>query len=89
MEEIEIENVKYENEELKQKVLFLENECNELKEHLKKYTNGDNNKRYYQKNKEKVKEQGANYLKKLAQENPDKLKEYRRKAYLKRKEKLN
>lgn len=86
METIDI--IKKENEELKQKILSLENENIELKEHLKKYTNGENNKRYYEKNKEKVKQQGSNYLKKLAEENPEKLKEYRRNAYLKRKEKL-
>ena len=40
------------------------------------------------KNKEKVKEGGANYLKKLKEENPDKLKEYRRTAYLNKKNKL-
>jgi hypothetical protein len=84
----ELNNIKKENEELKHKLFLLEQENQELKEHLKKYTNGDNNKRYYEKNKEKVKEQGANYLKKLAEENPEKLKEYRRNAYLKRKEKL-
>ena len=50
----------------------------------KKYTNGNNNKRYYEKNKDKIKEQGANYLKKLSEENPEKLREYRRNAYLKR-----
>lgn len=83
-----INNIKTENEELKQKVLLLEKENQDLKEHLKKYTNGDNNKRYYEKNKDKIKEQGANYLKKLSEENPEKLKEYRRNAYLKRKEKL-
>lgn len=86
MENIDI--IKKENEELKQKILSLENENIELKEHLKKYTNGENNKRYYEKNKEKVKQQGSNYLKKLAEENPEKLKEYRRNAYLKRKERL-
>lgn len=83
-----IDNIIKENEELNQKILLLEKENEELKEHLKKYTNGNNNKRYYEKNKEKVKEQGANYLKKLSEENPEKLKEYRRNAYLKRKEKL-
>lgn len=83
-----IDNIKTENEELKNKILILEKENQELREHLKKYTNGDNNKRYYEKNKEKVKEQGAIYLKKLSEENPEKLKEYRRNAYLKRKEKL-
>jgi len=83
-----IDNIKLENEDLKQKLLLLEKENQELRENLKKYTNGNNNKRYYEKNKEKVKEQGANYLKKLSEENPEKLKEYRRNAYLKRKEKL-
>ena len=59
-----------ENEELRNKVI-------ELEERLKKYTNGDNHKRYYEKNKEKYKELGSNYLQKLKEENPEKLKEYR------------
>jgi hypothetical protein len=37
--------------------------------------------------KEKVMELGANYLQKLKEENPEKLKEYRRTYYLKKKEK--
>ena len=82
------DNIKKENEELKEKILLLEKENEELKDHLKKYTNGENNKRYYEKNKEKVKQQGAEYLKKISEENPEKLKKYRRNAYLKRKEKL-
>ena len=82
------DNIKKENEELKEKILLLEKENEELTGHLKKYTNGENNKRYYEKNKEKVKQQGAEYLKKISEENPEKLKEYRRNAYLKRKEKL-
>jgi predicted MPP superfamily phosphohydrolase len=79
MEEIDI--IKQENNELKDKV-------KELEERLKKYTNGDNHKRYYEKNKDKIKEQGSNYLKKLKEENPEKLKEYRRKYYLKKKEEM-
>ena len=79
MEDIDI--IKKENEELKIKNA-------ELEERLKKYTNGDNHKRYYEKNKEKIKEQGINYLKKLKEENPDKIKEYRRNYYLKKKEKM-
>ena len=51
MEEIDI--IKKEVEELKKKNI-------ELEERLKKYTNGDNHKRYYKKNKEKVMELGAN-----------------------------
>ena len=77
----EVQLLKKENEELKNKVI-------ELEERLKKYTNGDNHKRYYEKNKEKIMETGSNYLKKLKEENPEKLKEYRQKAYQKRKEKL-
>ena len=79
MEEVDI--IKKENEELKKKNA-------ELEERLKKYTSGKNHKKYYEKNKEKVMESGANYLSKLKEENPEKLKEYRRRAYLKRKEKL-
>ena len=78
---MEITNMVAENEKLK-------NEIIELKEQLKKYTYGNTHRRYYEKNKEKVKEGGANYLKKLKEENPDKLKEYRRTAYLNKKNKL-
>ena len=77
-----IDMIKKENEELKKKNV-------ELEERLKKYTNGDNHKRYYEKNKEKIKEQGINYLKKLKEENPEKLKEYRRNYYLKKKQILS
>jgi predicted MPP superfamily phosphohydrolase len=73
------EQLQKENEELKNKV-------QELEDKLKKYTNGDNHKRYYEKNKEKIKEQGTTYLKKLKEENPEKLKEYRRTYYLKKKQ---
>jgi hypothetical protein len=74
-------DLKTENEKLK-------NRINELEEHLKKYTSGKNHKKYYEKNKETVMKNGANYLNKLKEENPDKLKEYRRNAYLKRKAKI-
>ena len=67
---------------------MLKNKVIELEERLQKYTNSIGHKKYYNKNKEKVMENGANYLHKLKEENPDKLKEYRRRAYLKRKEKL-
>jgi len=77
----ENEVLRKENEELRNKVL-------ELEEKLKKYTNGDNHKRYYEKNKEQIKEAGSNYLKKLKEENPEKLKEYRQRAYQKRKVKI-
>jgi len=61
-------NFVIENELLKQRI-------NELEEKLKKYTNGNNHKNYYEKNKEIVKEKGSIYLKKLKEENPKKIKE--------------
>ena len=75
-------------DELQKQIEDLKAKNMELEERLKKYTNGDNHKRYYEKNKEKVKELGANYLQKLKEENPEKLKEYRRTYYLKKKEKM-
>jgi hypothetical protein len=75
------EDYKAENEILKQRI-------NELEERLKKYTCGKNHKKYYENNKEIVMEKGAKYLQKLKEDNPEKLKEYRRNAYLNRKEKL-
>ena len=77
----EIDIIKNEVEELKKKNINLE-------ERLRKYTSGKNHQKYYEKNKEKVMESGANYLNKLKEENPEKLKEYRRTAYLNRKAKI-
>ncbi len=73
---------------LKQEINELRSKVSELEEKLKKYTNGNNHKRYYEKNKEQIKEAGSVYLKKLKEDNPEKLKEYRKRAYQKRKEKL-
>ena len=73
---------------LKTEIEELRSKVSELEEKLKKYTNGDNHKRYYEKNKEVLKEAGSIYLKKLKEENPEKLKEYRKRAYQKRKEKM-
>ena len=60
----------------------------ELEHKLQKYTNSEGHKRYYEKNKDIVKEKGKSYLHKLKEENPEKLKEYRRTAYLNRKTKI-
>ena len=75
---MDIETILEENKQLKQKVV-------ELEEKLKKYTNPQSCKNFYEKNKEKIIQSSNERLKNL---NPDKLKEYRRNAYLKRKEKL-
>jgi hypothetical protein len=60
----------------------------DLIQRLQKYTNSDGHKKYYEKNKERVKINGSKYLKKLKEENPEKLKEYAHRAYMNRKEKL-
>jgi hypothetical protein len=63
----------------------LRNENSLLKEKLEKYISQHKN--YYQNNKEIINEKAKQRLKKIAVEDPEKLKEYRRTAYLKRKEK--
>lgn len=75
------------NNALKSQIVDLSNKISDLEERLKKYTNGSNHKRYYEKNKEKIKESGSNYLQKLKLENPDKLKEYSKRAYENKKKK--
>ena len=57
-----------------------------LKEKLEKYMSQHKN--YYENNKEIINEKAKQRLKKLSEENPEKIKEYRRNAYLKRKENL-
>ena len=59
-----------------------------MQSQLEKYTNNERHKKYYEKNKEKVKENAKKYLNSLKEANPDKLKEYRHRAYIKRKERL-
>ncbi len=77
----EIYKLKLEIEELK-------NKNNELEEKLKSYTNPTRNKKYYEKNSDIVKEKAKNYMEKIKETNPEKLKEWRHQAYLNRKAKL-
>ena len=74
------------NEELIKENALLKEENLKLKLQLENYNNS--RKAYYEKNKEIVNEKSKQRLKKLAEENPDRLKEINRQAYLKRKEKL-
>jgi hypothetical protein len=78
---MDIEAIIKENQELKVLV-------SELQEKLKKYSNPESCQKFYEKNKEKIIQNSNQRLLKLKQENPEKLKEYRRNAYLKRKDKL-
>jgi len=61
----------------------LEEENEKLKEHLKRYTAPSYKKAYYEKNKEEILEK-----RKLNPSSPEKRKEYNKRSYLKRKEKL-
>ena len=72
--------------QLEEENALLRNENKELLEKLKK--NDDSRKKYYEEHKDVVNEKAKQRLKKMAEENPDKLKEYRRTAYLNRKENL-
>ena len=72
------EDVLKENAELKAKLT-------EMEEALKKYTNGERHQRYYDTHKEDVKSRAKTYMDKLKAENPEKIKEWRRNAYLKTK----
>ena len=65
-----------------ERIKELEQENNILKEQLEKYSNPQ--KSYYERNKVIINQKAKDRMKKIAQENPDKLKEINRKAYLKR-----
>jgi hypothetical protein len=74
--------------ELKKEIENLKLKNKELEDKLKSYTNPIRNKRYYEKNSNIVKEKAKNYMEKIKETNPEKLKEWRHQAYLNRKEKL-
>jgi len=73
-------------EELTKEIISLKEENAKLKELLQKYTHSQ--KEYYEKNKELVMLKASENIKKLKETNPEKIKEYARRAYLKKKEKL-
>jgi cell division septum initiation protein DivIVA len=72
-------------EELLSEIQILREENEKLKRQLENYNNS--RKSYYEKNKEIVKAKAKERLKKVAEENPDKIKEYAKRAYQKQKEK--
>ena len=76
---------------LEEENLQLSEELQKTKEHLKKYTAPESRKKYYEQNKEKIKEQVNEYKKNtnyIYQASPEQKKEYARRAYLKKKDKL-
>ena len=74
------------NQDLIKENEMLKSENEKLKKLLESYN--FSKKKYYEANKDNIVKKATERLKKLANDNPDKLKEYRRTAYLKRKEKL-
>jgi hypothetical protein len=84
MENTSIEKLIEENKLLKEKI-------NELTEHLKKYTAPKRNKKFYENHKEEIIKKVMEYKEKNKdkKQDPEKIKEYNRRAYLKRKEKNN
>jgi len=73
----ELTLVKEENEQLKKRIV-------ELEEHLKKYTAPARSKTYYENHKDELLEKMKKY-----KPTPEQIKERNRKAYLKRKEKMD
>lgn len=73
---------------LKSRIADLEKQLTEAQTKLEKYTNNDRHKKYYEKNKTRIKANAKRYLNRLKEENPEKLKEYRHNAYVKRKERV-
>ena len=82
MEKLQQENIKLQEENTK-----LKNTIQELETRLKKYINNEAHKKYYENHKQEIKQQQSKYIEKLREENPDKMKEYWKRAYQKRKEK--
>jgi len=82
MEQLTIDKLIEENKLLKEKI-------NELTEHLKKYTAPKRNKIFYENHKEEIIKKVMEYKEKNKDKksDPEKIKEYNRRAYLKRKEK--
>ena len=74
-------------QELNDEINALRQQGSTLKTRLAKYTNNERHKKYYENNKDKVKQNAKLYIDKLKEENPDKLKEYRKRAYMNRKQK--
>jgi hypothetical protein len=80
-----------ENTELKERIVKVELELAETKEHLKQYTSPSRSKKYYENNKEEIKQKVKEYKKTknyVYKASPQQKKEYARTAYLNKKAKL-
>ena len=90
MDTIQDYKILYSNLLLKYEKLKEEYELkiNELKEHLKKYTAPSRNKKYYENHRDEIIQKSKEYKEKTGNKKvvlPEKIKEYNKKAYEKRK----
>jgi hypothetical protein len=76
-----ITQIETENDTLKKRI-------SDLEDSLKKYKSTHRQKKYYENHAEEVVQKNKEYTKKVRESNPDKIREWNRTAYLKRKEKL-
>ena len=79
------------NKELFDELVKHKEEIEELKTRLKKYINPDSKKKYYEKNRDKINKKSMEYQKKNNYHknySPEKIREYNKRAYEKRKQKL-
>lgn len=78
------------NKVQEEKIIQLEKELNDTREHLKRYTAPKSNKRYYENHKKEIIKKVMEYKEKTNYKyivSPEKKKEYNKIAYQKRKEK--
>ena len=90
MDTIQDYKILYSNLLLKYEELQNEYELkiNELKEHIKKYTAPSRNKKYYENHRDEIIQKSKEYKEKTGNKkvvSPEKIKEYNKKAYEKRK----
>jgi hypothetical protein len=90
MDTIQDYKILYSNLLLKYEELQKEYELkiNEIKEHLKKYTAPSRNKKYYENHRDEIIQKSKEYKEKIGNKKvilPEKIKEYNKKAYEKRK----
>lgn len=80
-----MDELKKENEKLKQQIKEADEKLDKMREHLDKYTKPTRNKRFYENHKDEIKALNSEYRKTVSKE---KIKEYNKRAYERRKAKL-